>query len=292
MNWIVLLMGAFCGGFIGAAFGAIPSFIVTGLIAVTGGILSIAGVSDFSVSYLAFGVLWGPHTAFAGAAAAAAFANLKRNKLDSAQNVLKPLYSVGDISTLICGGVFAMIGFAFYTLFITTLSFAKTDAPGAAVFFTLMVCRLVFGKTGPIGHCNSNETRSLLPDFNSSMLLHALLGGLFGLVIGIIGMAMSDGGMAPEQLAVYPVVCFGISAISLVFLQAGFGIPITHHISYPAAVAFVLTGNIAIAAAVGAINAVLWQIAGNVFNSHCDTYIDPPATVIMLSISLLNLIFA
>lgn len=92
-------------------------------------------------------------------------------------------------------------------------------------------------------------------------------------------------------MASYPVVCFGISAASLIFLQAGFGIPITHHISFPAALAYVLSGNILVAVLVGAINAVAWHFAGNIINTNGDTYIDPPATVIMISVALINLIF-
>ena len=77
----------------------------------------------------------------------------------------------------------------------------------------------------------------------------------------------------------------------LIFLQAGFGIPITHHISFPSALAYVLSGNILVAVLVGAINAVAWHFAGNIINTNGDTYIDPPATVIMISVALINLIF-
>ena len=154
-----------------------------------------------------------------------------------------------------------------------------------------MVCRLLVGKTGPIGMCSLDVKRTWLPNPDLGLLMHAFLGAAFGIVISVVGSAMLASGMPKEQLASFPVICFGISASSLVFLQTGFSIPVTHHITYPAAVAYVLTGNIFIAAIVGAVNAVAWQAAGNIFNSNCDTYIDPPATVIMISVSILNLLF-
>ncbi|EJU23689.1 putative membrane protein [Peptoanaerobacter stomatis] len=288
---IMLLVGAFCGGVVGTACGAIPSFIITGILALSGGILAMSGINEFSIGHITFGLFWGPHIAFTAGAAAAGFAAIKRKKLSSAQDVLKPLYELNDIPTLIAGGVFAVIGFLFFTLFTTKLSFLKTDAPGAAVFCTLMVCRLLVGKTGPIGMCSLDVKRTWLPNPDLGLLMHAFLGAAFGIVISVVGSAMLASGMPKEQLASFPVICFGISASSLVFLQTGFSIPVTHHITYPAAVAYVLTGNILIAAIVGAVNAVAWQAAGNIFNSNCDTYIDPPATVIMISVSILNLLF-
>ena len=192
---------------------------------------------------------------------------------------------------LVAGGVFAIVGFLVFTLFSTKLAFIKTDAPGAGVFFSLMLCRLLVGRTGPIGICSLDVKRTWLPNPDLSVVLHAFIGGVMAAVIGIVGKAMIDAGITKEQLGGFPLICFGISAASLIFLQTGFSIPITHHISYPSAVAFVLTGNIFIAIAVGVINAVAWQIAGNVINSNCDTYIDPPATVIMISVAIINLLF-
>jgi hypothetical protein len=290
-NFIILLIGAFCGGVIGAAFGSIPSFIITGFLALSGGILTMAGIPEYTIGHVTFGLLWGPHITFAGAAAAASFAAIKRKKLSSAQDVLTPLYSLNDISVLVAGGVFAIVGFLVFTLFTTKLAFIKTDAPGAGVFFSLMLCRLLVGRTGPIGICSLDVKRTWLPNPDLSVVLHAFIGATMAAVIGIVGKAMIDAGLPKEQLAGFPLICFGISAASLIFLQTGFSIPITHHISYPSAVAFVLTGNIFIAIAVGAINAVAWQVAGNVFNSNCDTYIDPPATVIMISVAIINLLF-
>lgn len=286
---LTLLCAAFGGGIIGSAFGAIPAFIITGILAIGGGIVAMAGIPELTVGNITFGVFWGPHITFAGAAAATAVAALKRNKLESSGEVLTPLYKIKDLPTLISGGIFAMIGFLFYTLFTTKLSFLQTDAPGAAVFCTLMVCRLIIGKSGPIG--SLKEKRDWVPKKESGVFVDLVLGAAFGLAIGGSGYIMKSLGMSEAAMASYPVVCFGISAAALIFLQVGFDIPITHHISFPAALAYVLSGSIVVAVLVGAINAVAWHFANNIINTNGDTYIDPPATVIMISVALINLIF-
>ena len=282
-----LIAGAFGGGVAGAAFGALPSFIMTGVLAICGGIAAMAGANDYSVANITFGVFWGPHIAFAGAAAAASFASARRKKLDSCQNTLKPLYSIDDIPTLLVGGIFGVIGFIFYTLFTTKLSFIGTDAPGAGVFFSLLVCRLVVGKTGPFGDMKvKNEVLNI-----KDVLKEVTVGLFLGLVIGAAGLQIQKAGIDAEQMASYPVICFGIAAVMLVFLQMGNKVPVTHHIAFPAAYGFVLTSNIFVAAVIGGLNAFLWIMACRIFNSRCDTYIDPPATVIMITVPIINLIF-
>ncbi len=69
---ILALIAAFGGGIIGAYMGALPAFIMTGIYALVGGVLTAAGVGgDVAVNYLAFGSFVGPHIAFAGGVAAA-----------------------------------------------------------------------------------------------------------------------------------------------------------------------------------------------------------------------------
>ena len=64
---ILALIAAFGGGIIGAYMGALPAFIMTGIYALVGGVLTAAGVGgDVAVNYLAFGSFVGPHIAFAG----------------------------------------------------------------------------------------------------------------------------------------------------------------------------------------------------------------------------------
>lgn len=73
LNWIYLIIAAFADGAFGAAIGALPAFIVTGLMVIAGEAGGLGGVTGD----IAFGPVFGPHIAFAGGAAAAAYAAKK-----------------------------------------------------------------------------------------------------------------------------------------------------------------------------------------------------------------------
>ena len=74
---ILSLIAAFGGGTFGAALGALPAFIMTGFVALAGAGIALAGGPDALVGNLAFGSFFGPHIAFAGGVAAAAYAGRK-----------------------------------------------------------------------------------------------------------------------------------------------------------------------------------------------------------------------
>ena len=87
---ILALIAAFGGGIIGAYMGALPAFIMTGIYALVGGVLTAAGVGgDVAVNYLAFGSFVGPHIAFAGGVAAAGYAG-RKGKLPPAPTSCPP----------------------------------------------------------------------------------------------------------------------------------------------------------------------------------------------------------
>lgn len=92
---ILALIAAFGGGIIGAYMGALPAFIMTGIYALVGGVLTAAGVGgDVAVNYLAFGSFVGPHIAFAGGVAAAGYAG-RKGKLASGTDILSSLNGLG-----------------------------------------------------------------------------------------------------------------------------------------------------------------------------------------------------
>jgi hypothetical protein len=283
---IYALIAAFGGGAFGALLGGIPVFILTGVLAIIGGVLGLAGIAEPTIGNITFGSFLGPHIAFSAACASAAFAANKRKTLDNASNVVKPLYGINDYTVILVGGVFGVVGFLFHYLYGTVLGL-KTDLPALTVFTVLMISRLLFGKTGPIGKYTGTGKRMWLPD-SKTLINHIVLGAVIGIVVGGVGISMMNSGVSAKAMSTYAIVCFGISAVSLIFLQTGFSIPVTHHITLPVAVAVVLTGNLFIAIIIGIISAVLWIIAGNTINSHCDTYIDPPATTIFIMMFIVN----
>ena len=85
------------------------------------------------------------------------------------------------------------------------------------------------------------------------------------------------------------VLGFGIAASSLVFLQFGTQVPVTHHIVLPAAVAAAASGSILWGVIFGIISAFVGEFMANTFCAWGDTHIDPPAATIwpMTSLSIL-----
>ena len=101
---ILALIAAFGGGIIGAYMGALPAFIMTGIYALVGGVLTAAGVGgDVAVNYLAFGSFVGPHIAFAGGVAAAGYAG-RKGKLASGTDILSSLNGLGGKGFVILTG--------------------------------------------------------------------------------------------------------------------------------------------------------------------------------------------
>lgn len=283
---IIALLAAFGGGALGALIGSIPAFIFAGIFAIVGGVLTLAGITEPTIGNIAFGSFFGPHIAFTGGVVAAAFAANKRKTLDNGMDIISPLYGTNDYTVILMGGVFGVIGFLFHYLYGTVLKL-NTDIPAITVFTVFVISRLVFGKTGVLGKYTGEGKRQWLPD-KKTLINHIVLGLSIGIVVSGVAVSMLNSGVPAEAMAIYPVVCFGISAVSLIFLQTGFAVPVTHHITLPAAAAAVMTGNVFIGIIVAIISAVLWLIACNTVNSHCDTHIDPPATVIFIMMFLVN----
>ena len=102
---IIQLITAFGGGMLGAAIGGVPAFVFTGLTVI---IAIFAGESGMPViGTLSFGSVFGPHVAFGGAVAAAALAK-KKGLVENGQDLSVPLFSTGDSSVLLVGGVFGL----------------------------------------------------------------------------------------------------------------------------------------------------------------------------------------
>ncbi len=87
---IFALIAAFGGGVLGACLGALPVFILIGVVATVGGVVTLAGGADLSITYIAFGSLLGPHITFAGGVAAAGYAG-SRKKLSSGTDIVSSL---------------------------------------------------------------------------------------------------------------------------------------------------------------------------------------------------------
>jgi hypothetical protein len=271
------LVAAFGGGVLGAAMGAVPVFIFTGLLAILG--VAAASGGGPEILQVAFGPVLGPHVSFGGGVAAAAYAG-SRGVLKTGRDIASALMGTGRMDVLIVGGLFGSAGYLLHWALAASGVAAWTDAIALAVVLSNILARLLFGRTGPFGSVHAPHGRRFRPDDSASWLpwqqewSHVVVIGFgVGLVASYLA-ARSGLGEGKESLG------FGISTVILTFLVMGNKVPVTHHISLPAALGVVNGGGVIAGAVCGVIGALLGELASRVFLIHGDTHIDPPAVAI------------
>ena len=283
------LLAAFGGGVLGASIGALPAFIMTGVVCLIG---QGAGTANGGgLVTMAFGSMFGPHIGFAGGVAAAAYAH-KVGKLENGADICTAGFGLGDPMVLLVGGIFGIIGFlikyAWSLLF--ALGLPGTDLPGITVFTSGIIARLVFGKRGLL----SGGERKVLS--SGSALANTLLVAFgYSLCVGGVYVAMAETGLLVEG---YNVICFGIAAVGLIFAQAGFAYFGCHQIMIISAMAVSMAyptmggfGALVAAVICGMVSALLCDFETNLLNTDVDSHIDGPAFAIFIMTIVVNAIF-
>ncbi|MBS4534534.1 hypothetical protein GOQ29_02780 [Clostridium sp. D2Q-14] len=276
---IQLIFAAFGGGILGAALGALPAFIFTGFIGLIGISVIAAGGSATILNDITFGTLLGPHIAFAGGVAATAFAANKRNHLETGLDITAALNKYGDPMILVIGGLFGIIGFILNSVFVNMN--IPTDTVALTVFTSGLIARILFGEINIFRKFKNVNRKEKNITLESSVILRdAIIGLGLGLVISYLII-----------LTEITTLGFCISAASLIFVQMGFEIPTTHHITMVAGYAAMATGNMFIGALAAVIASLLGTLIGGTINIDSNTYIDPPATTIFICSFLIFIIF-
>lgn len=265
-----LILASFAGGLIAAAIGALPAFILSGVFILFGVGIVLGGGAPDALNFLGIGPFFGPHIAWASAVAATAYAG-KKGLLDSGLAIKEPLGKLNDYSVLLVGGIFGVSAY-FISAVLTVLNFPASPI-ATAVFVNLVIARLIFGKSGLFG--KPEEKKQIWPSWET-LPQNIILGLAFGIVASYITLATGN-----------VLISFGISAVILYYLQMGFEVPVTHHITFVAALATAATGNIYLGALAGGIAAVIGEIITNLFLKDGDTLIDPWAGTIMVGSFLL-----
>ena len=319
-QFLLLLITALAGGAFGAALGALPAFIFTGFLVFLGEGIAIVN-SELSANVtgvIGFGVVTGPHIAFAGGVAATAYAGKKYPEMEPdgwdyhfGKNILYAFGTKPDI--LAVGAVFGALGWL-----ITEVGYAVVVVNGTAlsdfiavsVFATAFIARAVFGYpiVGRAGGSNlldmtpfeREEPRTVAdggevpPEHQGRLATEPWLPHQYkwsgvtaiGLVGGILGgyIYITTGSI---------FLGYAISAISLLFLNLGVEkIPVTHHITLIGAVGAVVflpvAGSVAalIAAGIfGAVSGLLGELTQRLFYAHSGTHVDPPAMAIAIAMT-------
>jgi len=275
---------AFASGIFGAAIGGLPAFILVGFLVLAGVAIQVAGGGGAYLGIVPFGAL-GPHVGgFAAGVGAVAYA-AKQGKHPTGRDIVAGMMGKNSPDVLLVGGIFGIIGYVLNGLF--SMPGAWTDSVALTVVTSAIIARLVFGKSGVFGKVADGESRYAPPEANrwvpwqSNPLQLLMLGLGVGTFSAYLALNVPNGGGV--------VLGFGLCAASLIFLQFGTQIPVSHHVALPAAVAAAASGSLLWGIIFGVVSAFVGEFMANTFCAWGDTHIDPPACTIwpMTSLSIL-----
>ncbi len=277
------LAAAFGGGLFAAAIGTLPSFVFTGLLVLAGCAVAAAGGGGGVLASVAFGPVFGPHIAFAGGAAATAYA-YRRGLLPSGRDITVPLMGLERPDVLLVGGAFGALGFLLEALWRLAGLGPRTDTIALTVVVSAMIARAAFGRTGL-------ASRRFRPSAERHWVRHQERPAqlvTIGLGVGLLSAFIASEFDAEHGGA---VLGFGIAASSLVLAQFGLKVPVTHHMALPAASAALASGDLLAGAAFGVVGAAAGEVFSRVFHQHGDTHVDPPAAGIAISVAIVRLLW-
>ncbi|MFB6308714.1 MAG: hypothetical protein ABEH35_05220 [Haloarculaceae archaeon] len=334
---VELLLAAFAGGVLGAAVGGLPAFSLAGVAIVVGEAVTAAGngpgVTDSAgagvldaagiTGVVGLGPALGPHVAFAGGVAAAAYAGRRGDVIDSdfhyhqAKDIATALGT--DPRVLAVGGVFGIVGVVLARAMVGVG--APWDPIAMAVVLSALLHRLVFGypligdlhgglldmtpfedderwhMTGTPEEAGSpggapaadGDPRYVVEPWLPHQYEWANV-SLLGFAAGLFGgyVALATGSV---------FFAFGLSVASLLFLALGTeSFPVTYHMVYPASLVALGLGDVPAVAAVlvagvfGLLGGLAGELAQRVLYAHADTHLDPPMVAIVLTTLLISLL--
>lgn len=288
MGILLNALAAFGAGCLASCIGAVPAFVMTGLIAIVGSVVATGAAAAGATVYgtIAFGTFFGPHIAFAGAVAATAYA-AKKGLIESGAAVGTPLAPLGAPDVIAVGGVFGVIGWAIGTYIIPAIFGVGgiipfgTDNPGMTVVISGIIARLAFGKRGL-----ASGTKGAITNAQSVLIAVA-----FSLMVGGTGVALAGAGM---DMSHYNIIVFGIAAFTLILP----GTPGWHQIGIISAFATMIGLGAGMSSIAVVLFAVVAGVAANflcdletyLINADVDSHIDGPGFAICLMTIVLNIV--
>lgn len=284
MTGLMQLTTAFAGGLFGAVVGGFNAFLLCGFLAVVGSVVTlVSGDTAFS-TLLPWGPFIGPQAAFTGAVAAAALA-ARRGKLARGDDLGSALYGMGDPQILLTGGLFGLLGQGLrmgVDRLPTASGIPWVNPIALTIVISGFLVRLIFGKTGLLGHLPPGRSRwhrpadaPWVPWLNRPipLLLTTAAVSLFSVLIAL-HLPRSTG------------LAFGLGAMSLAFFYTGARIPIILHIAWASEYAVLLTGSLVWGLLAGLLAALIAELSAGLFLLHGDTHIDPPSIAVAATFSL------
>jgi len=281
-SWIWVVM-AFCGGVFGAAVGALPSFVLCGVGALLGGVAGIVSGGEITLvdTWVTWGPLVGPQTAFAGGAVAAVYAK-RRGLFENGRDICTPLMGLNAPDVLLVGGVFGVVG-ALLTLACSKLptigGLPSNNTVATAIVLTMILGRVLFGTTGVFGKVAPGTNRWKGSDAGCwvtwqhdwpQILLISLAVGIPASYLALI---------VPES----GLLIFGLGCFIFTFMIFGAKVPVFHNIALASFLAVTATQNLWWGVAFAVLVAFLCELSAMLFCAHGDSHIDPPTVSLMLT---------
>lgn len=319
------ILAGLAGGALGAAIGGLPALSLAGLLVIAGevGDAAVQAIGEQTLANpgvfaglgitesIGLGPALGPHVAFAGGVAAAAYAGRHgRVETDSpfhtAKDVTVPLGSGRDV--LLAGGIFGVIGVLLARL-AAGLS-VPVDPVAFAVVLSAVGHRLAFGY--PLFGRVRGDLLDMTPYARGERRPGAGAGeagkGRFVVepwqpahyeweqVVGLgaaVGLASAYVGLVTGSA----FLAFGIALVLLLFPSLGVDrVPVVYHIALPASIAALgLAGQspgvaVLVGGLFGIIGAVVGELGQRTLYAHADTYLDPGFASILVTSLLLALL--
>ncbi|AZQ77210.1 hypothetical protein EJ997_07555 [Flaviflexus ciconiae] len=292
---LLWLVASFGGGAFGAAIGGQTAFIFTGILYMIGLGGYLGGVDmGWFMGSIVFGPVFGPHIAFLGGAAAAAYAAKKGVMAGGAngRDIVTPLAGIGRSDVLVVGGVFGMVGYLVNNLLaeVPALSVSDpdlhygaevigwTDTVALTIVIVSIAVRFIWGSTGLF----STKDHALLAVGEGKhwvehqegwgiTAMHGLTSGIMS-AFATIWLVVFIFPTAPGIVNHAQLVGWAISAISLIFLSLGMKTPVTHHMTIVASIAAlkfapILAGTSDVTAWDGDVMIVVAVIIGGIFGA-------------------------
>jgi hypothetical protein len=287
---IEMMILSFAGGVFGAAIGGLPAFVLCGVLATIGLAVFWATGEDTFVNALAWGPLFGPHIAFAGGVAAAAYA-AKKGKLETGRDIVSPLMGLDAPDVLAVGGVFGALGYVLFWVSGLLGNIGTFPWMNGAVFsicVSSIIVRLGFGQRGLLGQVRTGDKRWVASDTASWLPWQSQPAMLVLIAVGI-GLPIAYFIRIMPELFTFG---FAIAAVSLVFLGAGFKFPVTHHIGIASGMGVIATGNIWWGLTFALLGAFMGEVFACSLLNHGDTHIDPPCWAVSVTWLLTALLSA
>ena len=319
---IEAVLAGLAGGALGAAIGGLPALGLAGVLVVVGEAVDVLGAAlaeETMANPAAFagagltdtvglGPALGPHVAFAGGVAAAAYAG-RHGGVDTewpfhaAKDVTRPLGSAPDV--LIAGAIFGAVGVLF-TRLAAGLSL-PVDPVAFAVVLSAVGHRLAFGypllgrldgdvlDMSPFAEGERREGtegggatagRYVVEPWQPSHYAWYQVVGL-GIAVGLVAAYLG-------QVTGSAFLAFGVALALAVFRSLGLDrVPLVHHVALPAGIAaLALAGQpawvaVLVGGVFGVFGAVVGELAARTLYAHADTYLDPGfASILVTSVVL------